>query len=197
MMDDIYSSKFLNKSDSSKRSSFINNIFSKVLLSVIFFLSSMIFINYSDENKALYKEYVFDKSFDFSYFTNTYNKYFGSILPVSEIPSDTLVFNENISYNSIDKYNDGYVLNVGSNYLVPFLQSGIIVFVGDKDNYGNTIIVQGIDGVDIWYCNVTLTNYTLYDYVESGSVLGESISEDIYLFFSKDGNYIGYEEYFN
>lgn len=196
-MDDIYTSKFLSKKKNSDRSNYINKLFSKVLISVILFLSSMIFINYSDSNRELFKKYVFEESFDFSFFTNTYNKYFGSVLPVDEVPNDSLVFNENITYNSIDKYRDGYVLSVGSNYLVPVLQSGIIVYVGEKEGYGNTVIVQGIDGVDIWYSNVLLTEYALYDYVEAKKVLGETTNEEMYLVFSKDGNYIGHEEYFS
>ena len=65
-------------------------------------------------------------------------------------------------YNS---YYDGYKLIVNNKYLVPIIESGIVVFIGDIDNYGYTIIIEGIDGVDIWYANVENTSLKVYDYV--------------------------------
>lgn len=197
IMDGVYTSKFLDKKKKNARSTYISKLFSRVLISVILFLSSMIFINYSDKNKALFTKYAFEQNFKFNFFTEWYNKYFGDVLPVPEIPEDNLVFNENIAYKKIETYENGFVLEVNSNYLVPVLKSGIIVYVGEKENYGNTVIVQGIDGVDIWYSNINLTEYSLYDYVEEGKVLGEAKSDQIYLVFSKDGNFIGHEEYFS
>lgn len=196
-MNDIYTSKF-KISRSKKDNNYISKIFTKVLISIIFFLVSMIFINYSDSNRALFSKYFFEQNFNFSYFTNLYNKYFGEILPEQEDISDnSMVFNENMTYKNIEPYQDGFSLEVSENELIPILQSGLIVFVGEKENYGNTIIIQGIDGVDIWYSNVSLGEYTLYDYVEKGKVLGEATDSHINLVFNKNGTYLGYEEYIN
>ena len=38
--------------------------------------------------------------------------------------------------------------------------------MGEKEGYGNTLIIQGADGVDIWYGNVNSTSLKLYDYIE-------------------------------
>lgn len=195
-MKDIYTSKF--SVNNSKKSSNISRIFTKVLISIIFFLSSMIFINFSDNNKNIFKKYFFEENFNFSYFTNLYNKYFGKVLPKQEEISDNkMVFSDTISYKNIEPYLDGFNLEVEQNELIPILQSGLIVFVGEKENYGNTIIIQGIDGVDIWYSNVNLSGYTLYDYVEKGKALGEALDTHINLVFNKNGTYLGYEEYIN
>ena len=75
------------------------------------------------------------------------------------------------------------------------LNSGIVVFIGEKENYGNVVIVQGIDGVDIWYGNITNVNLSLYDYVEKNSILGSSSDDHIYFVIQKDNNYLDYEEY--
>ncbi len=196
-MNNIYTSKFKN-AKSKKSSNSVSKIFSKVLISVIFFLVSMIYINFNSTNKELFKKYFFEENFNFNYFTNLYNKYFGEILPPSEdIKDDKMVFNETMTYKNIEKYQDGYSLEVEQNELIPILQSGLIVFVGEKENYGNTIIIQGIDGVDIWYSNVNLEGYKLYDYVEKGKVLGSSTDSHINLVFNKNGTYLGYEEYIN
>lgn len=197
MNNNIYTSKFKN-AKSKTSSNRVSKIFTKVLISVIFFLVSMIYINFNSTNKELFKKYFFEENFNFNYFTNLYNKYFGEILPPSEdINDDKMVFNETMTYKNIEKYQDGYSLEVEQNELIPILQSGLIVFAGVKENYGNTIIIQGIDGVDIWYSNVNLEGYKLYDYVEKGKILGSSIDTHINLVFNKNGTYLGYEEYIN
>lgn len=196
-MNDIYTSKF-KMNQSKKNDNYISKIFTKVLISIIFFLVSMIFINYNDSNRNLFNKYFFEENFNFNYFTNLYNKYFGEILPPKEdVGDNSMVFNETMTYKNIEPYIDGFSLEVSQNELVPILQSGLIVFVGEKENYGNTIIIQGIDGVDIWYSNVSLGGYTLYDYVEKGKVLGEATESHINLVFNKNGTYLGYEEYIN
>lgn len=196
-MNNIYTSKFKNVG-SKKSSNSINNIFSKVLISIIFFLVSMIFINYNEDNRNLFNKYFFEENFNFNYFTNLYNKYFGSVLPEQEdIGNDKMVFNETMTYKNIEHYHDGFSLEVEQSELIPILQSGLIVFVGEKENYGNTIIIQGIDGVDIWYSNVSLEGYKLYDYVEKGKILGSATENHITLVFNKNGIYLGYEEYLN
>lgn len=196
-MNNIYTSKFKNV-QSKKSSNYVSKIFSKVLISIIFFLVSMIYINFNSTNKELFKKYFFEDNFNFNYFTNLYNKYFGEILPPQEdINDDKMVFNETMTYKNIEKYQDGYSLEVEQNELIPILQSGLIVFVGEKENYGNTIIIQGIDGVDIWYSNINLEGYKLYDYVEKGKILGTVTDTHIYLVFNKNGTFLGYEEYLN
>ena len=75
-----------------KENNYINNIISKILLSIIFFLSSAIFINYSTTNKKIYEKYIFTDSMSFKNFQNLYNKYFGNILPKLN-NNDVAVFN--------------------------------------------------------------------------------------------------------
>ena len=82
---------------------------------------------------------------------------------------------------------------MGSNYAVPVLESGIVVYKGEKDNYGNTIIVQQINGIDMWYGNIIDSNVKLYDYVTKGSILG-NCNDYLYVVFKKDGNVLPYEE---
>ena len=82
-----------------------------------------------------------------------------------------------------------------TNYLVPVLESGIVLFIGEKENYGNVIIIEGVDGVDIWYGNMKTTSVKLYDYVESGDLLGETLNDNLYLVYSKDGKFLNYEDY--
>ena len=76
------------------------------------------------------------------------------------------------------------------NEAISVIASGIVVFIGEKEDLGNTIIIQGNDGVDIWYSNITENDIKVYDYVEAGSILGSSNSENIYITITKDGEFI-------
>lgn len=171
----------------------INGIISKVLLSIIFLLVSIILINKNENIKKFYEDKVFNDSISFIKFNELYNKYFGSI--TSTYPTEELVFNESIQYSNIDNYLNGKVLTVSNNYIVPSIGSGIIVYLGDKDNLGNTCIIQGVDGVDIWYSNIDTSNLTLYDYVNKGDMLGTTLSDKLYLTLEKNNEFIDYETY--
>jgi len=92
---------------------------------------------------------------------------------------------------------EGKQLEYEKNGLVNAFNSGIVVFIGNKDNYGNTVIIQGIDGVDIWYGNITDLSINLYDYVEKNKIIGKPINELIYLKIEKDGNNLNITDYLN
>jgi len=192
----INSDKSSNKDDLPKNLKYIKGLISRILLSIIFVLGSIIFTNLSDNNKKLYKEHVLENSLGFTKINNLYQDLFGSVDILNEPKDDsTSVFFNNIDYSSVENFKNGVKLTTGINEVVNVITSGIVVFIGEKDDLGNTIIIQGNDGVDIWYSNITDTNIKIYDYVESGSIIGTSNSDFIYLTINKDGKYITYEEY--
>ena len=162
---------------------------SKLLLSIIIFLIGMILVKTG--LKETIKTKLYEESLPFQKLKNTYNKYLGNIIKVEETKE---VFNETLVFNNISKYKDGVKLSVSSNYMVPILESGVVVFIGEKENYKNTIIVEQVDGVDVFYGNIKTNNIKLYDYVEKGELLGEA-NKELYLVFQKDGEYLDYKEY--
>lgn len=171
----------------------------KILISVIFVLVSLIYVNFSDKNLNFYKKNILEDNISFASLNNLYKKYVGNVATKENNKEneadEMLTFNEGLIYESIEQYNNSYKLKVGKEYLVSFLKPGIIVFIGEKDGLGNTVIVQGNDGVDIWYSNVNMTVYGLYDYVSEGESLGTSNDEYIYLTLVDDGTYLKYEDY--
>ena len=184
-----------NKNNPSKRTKYINGLFSRVLISIVLLLGSVIFVKYNNKNLLLYKEYVFEKSFKFAKFNKLYNKYLGSILPFEKVnDKSNTVFNESFKYSEKCKNLDGTKFKVGNNYLMPSLHSGIVVFIGEKENYGNTVIIQGTNGVDIWYTNVN-TSLKLYDYVKKNELVGEVKGDSVTLVLQKDNKYIDYSDY--
>lgn len=173
----------------------IKNALSRLLLSVIIFLIGMILVKNPDLKKKIeYK--LYEENFPFQKIKNIKDKYLGKYLSLEKVvKEDTPVFNEKLSYEKIEKYNDGVKLKVSNNYMVPILESGVVVFIGEKEKYGNTIIVEQTDGIDTFYSNIKINNIKLYDYVEKGELLGEVNNNTLYLVFEKEGKYLDYKEY--
>lgn len=164
----------------------------KLMIVIILFFSIVISIKQSDSFKLLLKNKVFDNNISFIKIQNLYSKYFGNVLPFDEYVSAVPVFSEKIEYISKEDYKDGIKLKVINNYLIPSINSGIVVFIGEKEDYGNTIIVEGEE--TILYSNVT-SNVKLYDKIKKGEFLGEVKGDELYLIFKKEGKIINYNEY--
>lgn len=195
-------SKFYNKKNKSNNNNknnkykFLCKTITKILICLIIFISLLIVIKVNPKFKDKIYNLVYEEHFYFSYINNLYKKYFGDVLPFDNIlPNTDSVFNEKLEYDEASLYKDGVVLSVSTNYLVPIIESGIVVFIGEKENYGNTIIIQQINGVDTWYGNVTISDIKMYDYVSKGSLLGEVTGNKLYLVFQKEGKYLNYKDY--
>ena len=75
------------------------------------------------------------------------------------------------------------------------LESGLVVFIGNKNDIENVIVVQQSNGIDVMYGYVENLNIKVYDYVEKGTYIGEVNNNNLYMVFSKNGKYLNYEEY--
>ena len=169
---------------------FIKKILIRVLLSIVLFLAISIFINYSDANLLFFKRNIYDKSFSFSTFNNLYKRYFGEVLPDSNI---AMVSRNILTYSEANKFHDGAKLSDVS-VVTPF-KSGIVVFIGEKETYGNTIIIQGMDGIDYWYANVENVAVKIYDYIESDNIIASAKNNELYILFMKNGEVLDFEEF--
>lgn len=199
-MDDYLIKEYLDNSKdkgSNKVKALSKRIVSKLLLSIIFLLVSIILINKNNNVKEFYQKNIYTNSWSFTKFNSLYNKYFGSLVKDYQVPDTSSVFNEALSYSHIEDYLNGSILSVSNNYMVPVIESGIIVYLGDKDALKNTCIVQGVDGVDIWYSNIDISKLTLMDYVNKGEFLSTTLSDRLYLTLERGNEYIKYEDYQN
>ena len=161
----------------------------KLLLSIIVFLLVLIASNFSDSFRSEFKNEVLESNMEFYKFNNLYKKI------IEDVPEDSQLVGNIVEINDIEEVNGRYKINCGIDYPVEVLKPGIIVFNGTKDDLGNTIIIQGNDGVDVWYSGVDLKEYSLYDYVSVGEVLGNSLDIFITISIYKDGDLLEYEEY--
>ena len=166
----------------------------KLLVLGILFVGVLITVKVNPTAASWVKTHVYMDNFSFAQIENWYNKYIGGIFSSND-DEVTQVFSGTIPYTSLEPYYDGVRLKVSSGSVVESLLSGIIVSIGETEHYGNTIVVEQVDGVSVWYGNVDVSDVKLYDYVEKGQILGMSRSEDLYLVLMKDGAYLNYQDY--
>lgn len=193
-------SKFLNKknnrNDGNELKRFIVSFVSKCLVSIVIFLLLLIISNKNISLKKKINNKVFKNNISFATINNWCKNKLGGILPFDKVVTpDVSVFNEKLTYKEQSLYKDGVKLTVEDNYLVPIIESGIVVFMGEKEEYGQTVIVQQVNGIDVWYSNVDTSNISLYKYLTKGNLLGEAKSNYIYMVFQKDGKFLDYKEY--
>ncbi len=179
--------------NSNKLTKVIANFISRSLVTVIIFLVGLIICKNNASMKEFINKNIYTNSIKFTQIKNKYDKYLGKYFGTKN--TTTSVFTEKLSYNKANIYKDGVKLTVSDKYLVPALESGIVVFIGNKEEYGNTVIIEQIDGINVWYSNIEQKDIKMYDYVEKGSLIGEVKNKNLYLIFQKDGKYLDYKKY--
>ena len=168
----------------------------KCFLCIIVFLILGILCKRSSIYRNRIHYQLYEKSFSFARVNDWCNRYLGGINPFLNVDSkDRSVFHEEIKALSLEKYLDGVRLYVGDYYYVPSQSDGVVVYIGEKDGYGNVVMVEGGDDVITWYGNVCHSSLKLYDYVSLGDGIGESCDEYLYLVYSKNNQFLNYEDY--
>ena len=174
----------------------VRTFLNQTLITIIITLMILIGVKQQPSLKESIKKKVYEENIDFVKIKEEYLSLFGDYIPVENLVKETQpVFNENISYKKLKKENDGVRLTVTENYLVPSLQEGIVVFIGEKDEYGKYIVIEQTDGVDVIYGNLKEIKVNIYDYVEQGKLIGEVDTNELYLEFQKEGKPVEYKNY--
>jgi len=171
------------------------NLFSRVLIAIIFVLISTIYIYWSEESKEMVKKNLFETSLSFTAINDWYEKEFGKVIPIDLNKGTTPVTKNSNDFLEATPYQNGVSVKVSKDTALNALNSGIVVFIGEKENYGNTVIIEQIDGIDTFYSNISINDIKLYDYMEKGELLGEAKDNKLYLSFQKDGKYLDYQKY--
>ena len=175
---------------------YLRSLIMRSMLVIVIFLLLAILSKSSNNYKDLIITNIYEKNISFTKIKRLYNKYLGGIAPLDKkIENEMTVFNEKLEYNNESIYHDGVKLEVDNNYLVPIIKEGMVIFIGEKENYGNVVIIEDVDGVDIWYGNMEKITIKLYDYVNAGTYLGTTKDNILYLAYQKDGNFLDYKEY--
>lgn len=163
----------------------IKKLIRKALYTVIIFLIGMIIIKQNPSYKEVINNTIYKDNPNYIKLRKKYSKYFSN-----KKKSTKSVFTEQLKYENKEDIKDGVKLQVSNNYLVPILESGIIIYL-EK----NKVIISQVNGINVEYENVKVNNYKLYDYIEKGKLLGETINNSLSLKFEKDGKYLDYKKY--
>ena len=172
----------MKKETEEKLIKYLRSLIIRSMIAIILFLTLAILSKTSSTYKDLIVTNIYEKNISFTKLKKLYNKYLGGITPLDRaIEKDLTVFNEKLDYDNESIYHDGVKLDVINNYLVPVQTEGMIIYIGEKENYGIVVIVEGLDGIDIWYGNMETIAYKLYDYVEKNAYLGTTKGNTLYL----------------
>lgn len=173
---------------------YLKFLITRILLSIILTISVCIYIKLDDKNKVFIEKYFFEESLEFTKINNWYQEKVGKIIP-SVKDDSTLVFSSGeIKNQNYENYEDGVKISLSKNSPISVLNGGIVVYIGEKEKYGNTLILQGNDGIDYWYGNITNISVNLYDYIEKDTLIGEVSNDYLYLVLQENGKYLKYED---
>lgn len=170
---------------------YLNGLVKRTMICFVFVLLVLAISLMSETGRSYIKKYLLETNFEFSKINILYNKYIGKL---TDENTEVVSGNQLLEYTSKEKYNDGVKLTVSENYNVNLLESGIVVYIGEKEGYGNTIIVQQSNGIDAWYGNIENVDVKIYDYIEKGTIIG-NVNKTLYLVFQKNGEILNYEDY--
>lgn len=170
---------------------YLNGLVKRTMICFVFVLLVLAISLMSETGRSYIKKYLLETNFEFSKINTLYNKYIGKL---TDENTEVVSGNQLLEYTSKEKYNDGVKLTVSENYNVNLLESGIVVYIGEKEGYGNTIIVQQSNGIDAWYGNIENVDVKIYDYIEKGTIIG-NVNKTFYLVFQKNGEILNYEDY--
>ena len=178
-----------------RRVSLFSRLVSRFLVFVVLILVCLIFLKGNSKLRGSVYELIFENNLKFAKVNEIYEKYFGSALPLEGSDAILPVSSLKIQYDSLKKYKDGVILSVSQNYAISCLESGIVIFTGEKEGYGNTVIIQGADETEFWYANLNGLKVQMYDYIKKGEIVGEALDGKLVLAFKKDGKVLDYKKF--
>ena len=169
---------------------------SKFLVCIVLMLGLLIVLKGNPTLKKNVYDKIFSENINFSKITDLYEKYLGSIFPLDIKDSDTqTVSSKKIDYTKAEAYKDGVSLTVSKNYAAGILKSGIVTFAGEKEGYGNTVVILQADDTEVWYGNLSNIEVSMYDYLKAGDIVGQTLDDKLYMAFMKDGKVLDYKDY--
>ncbi len=187
----------LNSNDN-KKIKYFKSLLSRILICIILVIAIAIYIKIDDDNASLVDKYLFHDNLKFTAINKWYQDKFGNVLPnvsSKDQEKDALVFSSNLLKNNYVTYKDGVQIDYQKGSPISLLYGGIVIFLGEKEDYGNVLVVQGNDGIDYTYGGLTNISINLYDYVEKDTIIGEASNDYIYLILEKNGQHLSYDEY--
>lgn len=167
----------------------IYNYLIKIYISIILFVALTIILN----NDLYYKKLepiIFTSNIDFQYIKSKSKYLFGNIISNKE----RFVSGEKLNAKNIEKIENSYKIELDYNYVIKNQVSGIVTYIGNKDKLGSTVIISSDDGINYWYSNIENISVNLYDYIDTGTIIGSIKDNYLFLTLIKNNTYLNYED---
>ncbi|MCP8617008.1 M23 family metallopeptidase [Salirhabdus salicampi] len=145
------------------------------------------------------------EEFPFAKVQAWYRDYFGAPLAIIDTPPSNEVA-EGTNYDFIlpvmgnisetfQQNGKGIFIETDGKTNVSAMDNGTVIFAGNKNDTGKTVIIQHDDGSESTYGNLTNIKVYHYQFVTSNQVIGEIVQEDesvarLYFSIQKDRQYI-------
>ena len=175
------------KKKKNNNSGFFKRLINKLFTVIIFTMIVIIISNHSVSFRNFVINNVLNNTMDFSKINKLLNK------TTKVFKKDEIVSVSSEIKESSEEYKDGLKYKVKKNSDIILKDSGIVTFIGKKKGYDNTVIVQQSNGYYAWYGNIK-EKVKLYDYVEKGSVIGTSKTDEYYYALFKDDKKVNLNE---
>lgn len=167
----------------------------EIMLSVILLLAALILSKNVTMREQIYK-YVYEDNLSFKQIESIYQKYFGFLVPSEKEEETEFVSSEKLVYKEENELENGGVrLTFNKKQEISAFMDGLVLFVGEKEGYGKTLVLEQTDGVEAWYVNIENESFKIYDYIKKGEIIGTTKENYIDLYFKKKGEVVSYQDY--
>ncbi len=173
---------------------YINRLLKKSLVVAIIVLTILIISKTNTKFKERIKDIVYKENINFSKVNKIYNDYILKIKDIKDNALQTVSKEKNLIYEEKKDYLNGVLLKTNKGYTIKALNSGLICFIGKKDDM-DSIIIEQSNGINVIYSNIDVHDLKVYDYIEKDRVLGQTNNDYLYLSFYKDDEVLDYRPY--
>jgi stage IV sporulation protein FA len=167
------------------------SFFFKILLSLCLFLVIAVMFKHPSARLDTARNFVKDNmshEFEFASISTWYENAFGK--PIAFLPTEqgTETVDSGEGYampasgkiaETFEANGEGIILETGKGSKVEAINEGVVIFAGEKEGIGKTVVIQHANKTESWYGQLEKIDVKLYDLVKKGNVVGQvTLSED-------------------
>lgn len=128
-----------------------------------------------------------DKEFNFAFVSEWYEDQFGT--PLAFLPStqeDNQTEDQDLQQYALsasgriledfDENGQRIAIETGIDTSVQAMNEGRVIFIGEKDGFGNTVVIQHSDNSESWYGNLKEVDVSIYEEIQKGGKVGAASS---------------------
>lgn len=167
----------------------------KILLSATLFLSVGIIFKQPNEHLVTVREVIqksFEQDFQFATVANWYETQFGkplALLPEKQGDGPNTSTEQQLSQEYavpatgriVEPFTSdgkGVIIETEHGAKIDCIKDGFVVYIGERDELGKTVVVQHHDGSESWYGHLHEIDVALYDYIKTGDPIGQSSNHE-------------------